>query len=152
MFYSMLLHAFGGGYLDRDEYAFDPSESLAAVRFMRSTIENGLSPAALQNWEREEGRQRFVNGEGIFLWDNNDIVIWLDDPERSQFAGNWDLMPFPAQAGGRQVAATGGFAFGANPFSEKLDAAVQVLDVIGGEQDAESALESITEHANAIRN
>jgi multiple sugar transport system substrate-binding protein len=134
MFYSTLLHSFGGGYLDGNDYDFDSPESLAAVRFMRNTVESGLSPAAVQNWEREEGRQRFVNGDGIFLWDNNDIVIWLDDPERSQIAGNWDLMPFPAQPGGRQVAVTGGFAFGANPFSEKLDAAIEVLDVIGGEQ------------------
>ncbi len=134
MFYSTLLHSFGGSYVDGDRYAFDTPESLAAVEFMRSTIDTGASPAAVQNWNRQEGRQRFANGEGIFLWDNNDIVIWLDDPERSQIAGNWDLMPFPAQPNGEQVAVTGGFAFSANPFSEKLDAAIQVLDVIAGEQ------------------
>ena len=134
MYYATLLHSFGGEYLNGDEYAFDSAASLEAVDFMQSTIEDGISPRAVQNWNRQEGRQRFANGEGIFLWDNNDIVIWLDDPERSQIVGAWDLMPFPAQPGGESVAVTGGFAFGANPFSEKIDAAVQVLDVIAGEQ------------------
>ncbi len=135
MYYATLLHAFGGGYLSSDgSYAFDSEESLEAVRFMRETIESGVSPRAVQNWNRQEGRQRFANGEGIFLWDNNDIVIWLDDPERSQIVGNWDLMVFPSQPGGESVAITGGFAFAANPFGENLDAAVDVLDVIAGEQ------------------
>ena len=134
MYYATLLHSFGGEYLNGDEYAFDSAASLEAVKFMQSTIEDEISPRAVQNWNRQEGRQRFANGEGIFLWDNNDIVIWLDDPERSQIVGAWDLMPFPAQPGGESVAVTGGFAFGANPFSEKIDAAVQVLDVIAGEQ------------------
>lgn len=134
MYYATLLHSFGGEYLNGDEYAFDSAASLEAVKFMQSTIEDEISPRAVQNWNRQEGRQRFANGEGIFLWDNNDIVIWLDDPERSQIVGAWDLMPFPAQPGSESVAVTGGFAFGANPFSEKIDAAVQVLDVIAGEQ------------------
>lgn len=135
MYYSTLLHAFGGSYTDADgSYAFDSPSSLEAVRFMRNTIESGVSPRAVQNWNRQEGRQRFANGEGIFLWDNNDIVIWLDDPERSQVVGNWDLMTFPAESDGERVAVTGGFAFSANPFSEKIDAAIQVLDVIAGQQ------------------
>jgi multiple sugar transport system substrate-binding protein len=134
MYYSTLLHSFGGSYTNADgSYAFDSESSLEAVRFMRETIENGISPRAVQNWNRQEGRQRFSQGEGIFLWDNTDIAIWLDDPERSEIVDNWGLMTFPAQSDGEAVAITGGFAFAANPYSENIEAAVNVLDVIGNE-------------------
>ena len=135
MYYSTLLHAFGGSYLDGDgNYAFDSEASLEAVQFMRDTVEEEISPRAVQNWERLEARQVFAAGDGIFLWDNNDIVIWLDDPERSEVVGNWDFMPFPAQPDGEEVAITGGFAFAANPYGKNVDAAMRVLDVIAGEQ------------------
>jgi len=134
MYYSTLLHAFGGTYTDADGgYAFDSDDSLEAVEFMRRSIDEELSPREVQNWERLEARQRFANGEGIFLWDNHDIVIWLNDPERSQVVGNWGFMPFPAQPDGERVAITGGFSFSANPYSDNVDAAVKVLDVIASE-------------------
>lgn len=135
MYYSTLLHAFGGSYTNADgSYAFDSDSSVEAVEFMIRTLEDGLSPQAVQNWNRQEGRQRFLNGEGIFLWDNVDLAVSLDNPDSSQVVGNWGLMTFPAQSDGEEVAITGGFAFAANPFSENVEAAVNVLDVIGNER------------------
>jgi multiple sugar transport system substrate-binding protein len=134
MYYSTLLHAFGGSYLNADgSYAFDSEASREALEFMRQSIETGISPQVVQNWKRNEARQRFAGGNGIFLWDNNDLVIWLDDPEQSQISGNWDLMPFPAQPDGEEVSITGGFAFAVNPFSENQEAAMRVMEVISSE-------------------
>ncbi len=134
MYYSTLLHAFGGGYLNEDgSYAFDSQASREALEFMRQSIDSGVSPQVVQNWQRTEARQRFAGGNGIFLWDNNDLVIWLDDPQQSQIAGNWNLMRFPAQSDGEEVSITGGFAFAVNPFSEKTEAALQVMEVIASE-------------------
>ena len=57
MYYSTLLHAFGGSYLNADgTYAFDTDASLEAIQFMRETIETGISPPGVQNWNRQEGR------------------------------------------------------------------------------------------------
>ncbi len=135
MFYATLLHAFGGQYTDANgNYLFDSPESVRAVQFMRDTIVNEWSPRAVQNWERLESRQRFVAGEAIFSWDNHDIIVFLDNPERSEVAGNWDLIPFPAEPEGRSVAITGGFAFAMNPFSAKLENATRVLEVISSEE------------------
>lgn len=134
MFYATLLHAFGGEYQDSDgNYLFDSDASREAVQFMRDTVTEGLSPQAVQNWERIESRQRFVSGDAIFSWDNHDIIVFLDDPEQSEVAGNWDFIPFPAQPSGRSVAVTGGFGFAMNPFSGKLDNATRVLEVISSE-------------------
>ena len=131
MFYATLLYGYGGQYRGPDgSFQFDSPASIRAVQSMRDTITSGLSPAAVQNLERRESRQRFVAGEAIFSWDNADIITWLDDPERSEVAGKWDFIPFPATPDGREVSVTGGFAFAANPFGRKVDAAVKVLDVI----------------------
>lgn len=131
MYYSTLLFAFGGGYRDAASgYEFDSPASIRALEFIRQTIEEGISPANAQNWERLEARRDFVAGEGIFLWDNNDMVTWLDNPEQSKIAGNWGFMPFPAQPEGESAAITGGFAFAANPFGGHTDAALQVLEVV----------------------
>ncbi len=135
MFYATLLYAFGGQYTDANgNYLFESEASVRAVQFMRDTIVNEWSPRAVQNWERLESRQRFVSGDAIFSWDNHDIIVFLDDPEQSQVAGNWDLIPFPAEPEGQSVAITGGFAFAMNPFSPKLETATRVMEVISSRE------------------
>jgi multiple sugar transport system substrate-binding protein len=135
MFYATALHAFGGSYTDEDgNLQLDTPESVRAVEWMRSTITRGLSPRSVQNWQRRESRQRFVAGEALFSWDNQDIITWLDDPEQSQVSGAWDFIPFPAQPEGRSVSVTGGFAFSVNPYSDDVDAAMKVLEVISSEK------------------
>ncbi|NCN05696.1 MAG: extracellular solute-binding protein [Spirochaetales bacterium] len=133
MFYATLLYAFGGEYTAEDgSYALDSPESIQAIQFMNETLANSLSPREVPGWTRLESRQQFVDGQGIFSWDNHDIVTWLDDPTRSKVAGKWGLMPFPAQPNGRSVAITGGFGFAMNPFSPNQEAAAKVLEVIAG--------------------
>lgn len=135
MFYATLLHAFGGQYTDaQGNYLFESEASVRAVQFMRDTIVNEWSPRAVQNWERLESRQRFVSGDAIFSWDNHDIIVFLDDPDQSEVAGNWNLIPFPAEPEGQSVAITGGFAFAMNPFSQKQENAARVLDVISSRE------------------
>ncbi|TVR66611.1 MAG: extracellular solute-binding protein [Spirochaetaceae bacterium] len=134
MLYATLLYAFGGEYTDAEgNYRFDSPESIRAVQFLRDTITEGLSPEAVQIWERRESRQRFVSGDAIFSWDNHDIIVFLDDPEQSEVVGVWDFIPFPAEPEGQSVAVTGGFGFAVNPFSSKRESAIKVMDVIASE-------------------
>jgi multiple sugar transport system substrate-binding protein len=131
MYYSTLLHAFGGTYRGADgAYQFDSPASRKALEFMVETLSSGMSLRAVTGWERLETRPRFLAGEAIFSWDNADLITRLDNPDRSQIVGKWDLMPFPSQPGGRSVAISGGFAFAVNPYSRNIDAAVKVLEVI----------------------
>lgn len=133
MFYSTLLHAFGGRYQDdQGTYQFNSPASRQAISFMMETIETGITPKAAVGWERMEIRPRFTEGNAVLLWDNADMITWLDDPDRSGIAGNWDFIPFPAQEGGRPVSISGGFAFALNPYSSSKESALQVLEVIAG--------------------
>jgi multiple sugar transport system substrate-binding protein len=126
---------FGGQYFDEDgACAINSPEGIEAVSFMRRTIEEGISPRETPTWSAEEARTRFVAGEAIFLRHNQDIVTWLDDPEQSQIVDQWGFMANPAQPDGERSGATGGFAFAINPFTDNMQAAVQVLEVIASEE------------------
>lgn len=134
MVFADFLFGFGGEYRDASgDYAFDSPESVAALAFMKSLIDSGISPPETTAWNGEEARRRFVDGEGIFLWHNGDLVTWLDDPERSGIAGKWDFTTTPAQPNGRLAGVTGGYAFAINPNTDTPDATRKVLSVIASE-------------------
>lgn len=134
MVFADFLYGFGGSYRDENgNYAFDSPEAVEALSFMKRTIDAGYSPQETTSWRGQEAQRRFVEGNAIFLWHNSDLVIWLDDPERSAVAGNWEFTTTPAQPGGEAVSISGGFAFGMNPHSDTPDAAARVLEVIASE-------------------
>jgi multiple sugar transport system substrate-binding protein len=134
MAFSDFLHGFGGSYRDASgEYAFDSEDAVEALSFMKRLIDEGYSPQETTAWRREESQRRFVEGEAIFAWSGSDLVVWLDDPERSSVAGNWEFTTTPAQPDGEAVSISGGFAFGMNPHSDSPSAAERVLEVIASE-------------------
>ncbi len=134
MVFADFLYGFGGTYRDAGgDYAFDSPEALEALTFMKGLIDSGVSPPETIAWTGEEARRRFVDGDGLFLWHNSDLVTWLDDPERSAIAGNWDYTTTPAQPGGRAVGLIGGYAFAINPNTDTPRATRDVLSVIASE-------------------
>ncbi len=126
---------YGGQYFDEQgTCTMNSPEGVAATSFLLSTIESGISPRETTTWNAEEARTRFVEGEAVFLRHNHDIVTWLDDPEQSDVVDAWSFMPNPAQPDGERSGATGGFAFAINPFTDTMEAAVQVMEVIASEE------------------
>ncbi|MEW5959004.1 MAG: extracellular solute-binding protein [Chloroflexota bacterium] len=135
MVWANFLYGFGGRYFDESGVcAFNSPEGVAAVEFMANLIASGASPAETTAWKAQEAQTRFVEGNSIFLWHNFDIATWLDNPERSAVAGQWDFMPSPAQPNGHSVGLTGGFAFAVNPHTDNMQEARQVLEVIAGQE------------------
>ncbi len=134
MTWSEFLLGFGGRYFDEaGRCAMNSPQGVEALSFMVNLIESGVSPREVPAWKSEEARTRFAEGKAVFLRHNHDIVVWLDNPERSAVAGKWAVMPNPAQPGGQPAGITGGFAFALNPYSDTPQEAVQVLKVIASE-------------------
>ncbi len=134
MTWAEFLLGFGGRYFDdAGMCAMNSPEGVEALSFMVDSIESGLSPRETSAWTAEEARTRFAEGNAVFLRHNHDIVVWLDDPERSAVAGKWAVMSNPAQPNGQVANVTGGFAFAANPYSDNPVEALQVLEVIASE-------------------
>lgn len=134
MVFAEFLLGFGGRYFDdAGQCAMNSPEGIAALEFMVNLIDSGVSPREVTAWQSEEARTRFIEGQAVFLRHNHDIVTWLDDPERSAVGGKWAVIPNPAQPGGSHTGVTGGFAFAINPFTDNLDEAAKVLQVIASE-------------------
>lgn len=131
MTWAEFLLGFGGQYFDEaGQCAMNSTEGVEALSFMVNLIESGVSPREVPAWKAEEARTRFAEGKAVFLRHNHDIVVWLDDPERSAIAGKWAVMPNPAQPGGQTAGVAGGFAFAVNPYTDTMAEAMQVMDVI----------------------
>ncbi|MEO0563713.1 MAG: extracellular solute-binding protein [Chloroflexota bacterium] len=128
-------NGFGGTFFDADGTCTMNSEAgVEALSFMVNLIESGATPENVTAWDAAEARLRFVEGDAIFLRHNQDIITWLDNPERSAIGGQWGFTQNPAQPNGTPTGATGGFAFAANPFSDTPEATRIVLEVIASEE------------------
>jgi multiple sugar transport system substrate-binding protein len=135
MVWASMLYGFGGQYFDdAGKCAINSTEGVAAVQYLLDALDTGMSPAETTAWTQEEARTRFAGGKGLFLYSNADMVSWLDDPAKSSVAGKWGLMQVPAQTGGRHSGVTGGFAFAVNPYTDNMDEALKVMDVIATEE------------------
>lgn len=131
MVFSDFLYGFGGSYFDSEgNYDFDSAEAVQALQFMVSLIENGYTPDNATTWNMEEARRSFVAGESVFTWGNSDMVIWLDDSERSQIVDRWNFTTTPAEPSGEAVGLTGGFAFAVNPYTDTREATLKVMEII----------------------
>jgi multiple sugar transport system substrate-binding protein len=135
MVWSEFLYGFGGQYWDENgKCAFNSPEGVEAVEFMKSTIDSGLSPEETIAWGNDEARTRFVEGNAVFFRGPHDYITWLNNPEQSAIVDQWDFMPNPAQPNGRHSGSTGGFGMAINPYTDNLEAALKVMEVIASEE------------------
>jgi multiple sugar transport system substrate-binding protein len=135
MVWSEFLYGFGGQYTDETgACAYNSPEGVKAVEFMKGLIDAGISPPETTAWNSEEARTRFVEGNAVFLRGPHDLITWLNDPERSKIVGKWDFVPNPAQPGGRRTGSSGGFAMAVQPYTDNLDAALKVMEVVASEK------------------
>jgi multiple sugar transport system substrate-binding protein len=134
MVWSEFLYEFGGKYwTDDGSCAFNSPEGVKAVEFMKSTIDTGLSPKETTSWNNDEARTRFVEGKAIFLRGPHDYITWLNDPAKSSVAGKWGFVPNPAETG-IQAGSSGGFGLAIQPYTDNLEAALKVMEVIASEE------------------
>jgi multiple sugar transport system substrate-binding protein len=103
---------------------------VAALKFMKSLIDTGVTPKAALSWKEEESQVLFGNGQAIFHSGRNDLAFWLDDPKQSKVVGKWGFIPNVAQPDGKSAGFFEGWCFGINKFSKNQDAAAKVLGVM----------------------
>jgi len=125
------LYGFGGKYFDdAGKCAMNSPQAQAALEYMVNLIKEGISPAEVATWKEEDSMVRFVSGQAIFHTGRQDMLFWLDNPEKSKVVGKWGFIPNPAQPGGRRSGTYEGWAFAISKFSDSKDAALKVLEVM----------------------
>ncbi len=125
------LSGFGGTYFDANgKCTMNNDKGVAALKFMKSLFDDGITPKEALSWKEEESQVRFGSGQAIFHSGRQDLAFWLDDPKQSKVVGKWGFIPNPAQPDGKSAGFFEGWCFGINKFSKNQDAARKVLEVM----------------------
>ncbi|MCL4393307.1 MAG: extracellular solute-binding protein [Chloroflexi bacterium] len=125
------LNGFGGTYFDANgKCAMNSAQGVAALKFMKSLFDTGVTPKEALTWKEEDSMVRFVSGQAIFHTGRQDMSFWLDDPTKSKIAGKWGFIPNPAAPNGHAAGYLEAWAFGINKYSTNPDAAAKVLEVM----------------------
>lgn len=108
-----ILQGFGGFWIDPQTLAvgLEDPEAIAAVKFLRSTITEGISPPGVTTYQEEEGRRLFQSGAVAMM--RNWPYAWslVNGPE-SPVAGKVGIKPMVHAPGYRSGACQGGWGLG----------------------------------------
>ncbi|MBO9998853.1 MAG: ABC transporter substrate-binding protein [Cyanobacteria bacterium SID2] len=129
-----LLEGFGGFWIDPEtkEVGLDRSETIEAVEFLRSTLENGISPPGVTTYQEEEARRFFQNGKAAFM--RNWPYVWpLANAEDSPVAGKIAIKPMVHQIGYDSGACQGGWGLGMVKSTRHPEEAWRVIEFITSE-------------------
>lgn len=125
------LNGFGGTYFDESgQCVMNSPEGVAALEFMISTIESGITPREALTWKEEDSQIRFTSGEAIFHTGRQDMMFWLNDPEQSKVVDKWGFIPMVATPEGHRTGFFEGWGFSINPYSDNPEEAAKVLEVM----------------------
>ncbi|MDY6938386.1 MAG: ABC transporter substrate-binding protein [Cyanobacteriota bacterium] len=129
-----ILQGFGGFWIDpaTKEVGLDGEGAIEAVRFLRETIELGVSPSGVTTYQEEETRRFFQNGTTLFL--RNWPYVWqFANEEGSQIAGKVAIKPMVAAPGETSGACQGGWGLGMVKTTQHPEEAWRVIEFITSE-------------------
>ena len=110
-----VLQGYGGFWINpmTREVGLDRAAALAAVKFLRDTIEQGVSPPEVTTYAEEESFQTFKQGESVFLrsWPYIWHRVKYDDGE-NKVRGKVGMTPMVYALGQSSSACKGGWGFG----------------------------------------
>ena len=125
------LNGFGGKYFDdAGKCAMNNEQGVAALTFMKSLFDEGVTPKEALTWKEEESQVRFGSGEAIFHTGRQDMMFWLNDPKQSKIVDKWGFVPMPAVEPGKGAGFFEGWGFSITKFSDNPEAAAKVLEVM----------------------
>lgn len=125
------LNGFGGTYFDSSgKCVMNSKQGVAALNFMKSLFDEGITPKEALTWKEEESQVRFTSGQAIFHTGRQDMMFWLNDPAQSKVVDKWGFVPMPALEPGKGAGFFEGWGFSINRFSDNPQAAAKVLEVM----------------------
>lgn len=108
-----ILKGHGGFWIDpgTGEVGLDQPPAIDAVRFLRSTIEQGVSPPGVTNYAEDQVRFLFQSGGAVFMR-NWPYAFPLANAPDSPVRGKVAIQPMVSAPGGESGACKGGWGLG----------------------------------------
>jgi multiple sugar transport system substrate-binding protein len=133
--YAQLLGAFDGQFLDASGTpAFHTGGGLAALEFMKKTIDDGLTnPASTESLE-EDVRKSFSAGQAAMALNWTYMFALANDPKESQIAGKAGITPTPAGSGGSAPGVNGSMALSVASGSDHPEEAWKLIEFMTGQK------------------
>lgn len=127
-----LLEGFGGFWVNEEtlEVGLDTPGSIEAVKFLRDTVETGISPPGVTTYAEEETRRIFQNGNAVFLRNWPYVYSLASDADESAVAGEFAIKPMVSQPNENSGACQGGWGLGiskSTPHPEEAWKAIEFL-------------------------
>jgi len=121
-----ILEGFDAFWVDPEtlEVGLDEPNAIAAARFLKKTIEQGVSPPGVTTYAEEATRRIFQNGEAVFLRNWPYVYNLASD---SEIAGQFDIKPMVHTPQGNSGACQGGWGFGIASNTEHPEQAWEVI-------------------------
>lgn len=123
-----ILQGFNGFWVEpgTGTVGLDRPEAIAAVEFLRETIESGASPPGVVTYHEEDTRRLFQSGQVAFM--RNYPYAWsLINAEDSPIAGRVGIKPMVAAPGIASAACQGGYGLGIAKSTRHPEAAWQAV-------------------------
>ena len=123
-----ILQGFGGFWVNPAnlEVGLDRPEAIQAVKFLKGTIDQGISPPGVTTYIEEDTRRLFQAGDAAFLrsWP----YVWpLANDDKSPIKGKLGIMPMIGSAGKQGGSCLGGWGLGIAKTSRHPKEALKVL-------------------------
>jgi multiple sugar transport system substrate-binding protein len=119
---------YGGYWVDPEtfEVGLDQPPAMKAVEFLKTVIQQGITPPGVTNFLEEDSLRVFENGNAAFL--RNWPYVWAEaNKEDSPVQGKIALKPMVHAPGENPAACLGGWGFGVSATTPHPEAAWRVV-------------------------
>jgi multiple sugar transport system substrate-binding protein len=106
--YTSLVAAYQGTFFKEGKPAFDSGGSLEAVKYMKKTLDDGLTNPNSREYLEEDVRKVFSSGEAAFALNWTYMYNLANDPKESKVAGKVGIVPAPGAGGKTEGSAVNG--------------------------------------------
>ena len=128
-----LLQGFGGTWVNPEtqEVGLDQPETIAAIEFLKQTMDEGISPPGVTSYQEEEARRLFESGDTLFM--RNWPYAWkLGNDDDSPIKGKFRIKPMVHLPGERSGGCQGGWGLGIAKDSRHPEAAWEAVKYFTG--------------------
>ena len=106
--YTSLVEAYQGTFFTDGKPSFDGGGSLDAIKYMKQTLDDGLTNPNSREYLEEDVRKVFSSGEAAFALNWTYMYNLANDPKESKIAGKVGIVPAPGAAGKSEGSAVNG--------------------------------------------